>query len=209
MKLVAVNRYLGPGNLVCTTDPVSGRSGGGLFSPNGEFVGVCSCAEREKSEGLYMAWSAIVSLLKELKLDYLLQGTTEIGGESPELSAEEPLVDATPAPKSSLPMPAEPDQESFEFDPLADSPSVADADPAPTTDALSPSESPQDTPPAIPANPSVNTAKGPEITVIIDEKMPGSQKKVIVIPRASQWLLEMLTGENPGEKPVASHPSEL
>ena len=220
MKLVAINRYLGPGNLVCTTDPVSGRSGGGLYSQSGELVGVCSCAEREKSEGLYVAWSAIVSLLKELKLENLLQGTAETSDEgeaftlnegfpdNEESPSDKPLVDATPAPESSLPMPAQPDADGLEFDPLADNPEVADADKAPTNDPGSPSVTGKELPSGKPANPADTAAKGPEITVIIDEKTPGSQKKVIVIPRASQWLLEMLTGENPGDKPVASYPSE-
>lgn len=38
-------------------------------------------------------------------------------------------------------------------------------------------------------------AAGPEVTVIIDDRQPGTQKKVIVIPRASPWLMEMLTGD--------------
>ena len=91
---------------------------------------------------------------------------------------------------------------------LADNPEVADADKAPTNDPVSPSVTGKELPSTKPANPADTAAKGPEITVIIDEKTPGSQKKVIVIPRASQWLLEMLTGENPGDKPVASYPSE-
>lgn len=221
MSLVAVDRYLGPGNLVCTMDPVSGRSGGGLYLPTGELVGVCSCAEREKSEGLYMAWSAIASLLRELKLEKLLRDSTLTSDENsfiaaddslsddPGLSAEGSLADATPAPNSSLPMPAKPELENLEFDPLAESPEVAAADPEASADAASPLESDANTSPGKPVNPEVNAAKGPEITVIIDEKTPGSQKKVIVIPRASQWLLEMLTGESPGEKPVASYPSEF
>jgi hypothetical protein len=33
------------------------------------------------------------------------------------------------------------------------------------------------------------------VTVIIDDRQPGAKKKVIVIPRASPWLMEMLTGD--------------
>jgi len=34
-----------------------------------------------------------------------------------------------------------------------------------------------------------------EVTVLIDSKQPGVGKRVIVIPRATPWLLELLTGE--------------
>ncbi|MFM7868426.1 MAG: hypothetical protein ACKPHU_29775, partial [Planctomycetaceae bacterium] len=45
------------------------------------------------------------------------------------------------------------------------------------------------------AEPAAPAAAGPEVTVIIDDRQPGAQKKVIVIPRASPWLMEMLTGD--------------
>jgi hypothetical protein len=43
---------------------------------------------------------------------------------------------------------------------------------------------------------STTTESGPEITIVIDDKKPGSQKRVIVIPRASAYMLELLTGES-------------
>ena len=43
---------------------------------------------------------------------------------------------------------------------------------------------------------SATTESGPEITIVIDDKKPGSQKRVIVIPQASSWMLELLTGES-------------
>jgi len=41
------------------------------------------------------------------------------------------------------------------------------------------------------------------VTIIIDDARPGSQRKVIVIPQASMWLLEMLTGEAGSEQASA------
>ncbi len=36
-----------------------------------------------------------------------------------------------------------------------------------------------------------------EITVIVDSRDPAKPKQVIVIPRPSPWLLQVLTGESP------------
>jgi hypothetical protein len=36
-----------------------------------------------------------------------------------------------------------------------------------------------------------------EITVLIQSKDPSVGKRMIVIPRPTPWLLELLTGENP------------
>ena len=80
-KLVDINRYDGPSNLVCSTDPKSGRSGGGLFNESGELLGVCSCADRKQLEGLYMAHEAILGLVSYLKLQSILLKTSGGAGE--------------------------------------------------------------------------------------------------------------------------------
>jgi len=47
--------------------------------------------------------------------------------------------------------------------------------------------------------------------IVIDDKTPGSQKKVIVIPKASPWMMELLTGESedgtPSSMTAALRPS--
>jgi hypothetical protein len=45
------------------------------------------------------------------------------------------------------------------------------------------------------------------VTVIIDDRLPGAQKKVIVIPRASPWLMEMLTGDKSEPAPETPPPA--
>lgn len=232
MELVAINRYLGPGNLVCTVDPVSGRSGGGLYSSSGELVGVCSCAEREKSEGLYMAWTAVVSLLKELQLEHVLQGGGDVSGigeggvssGTGDPSVVDPLQAATDeaAAGSDEPEGAVASDEGG-FDPLAEMDSAladaaddrvgGDIPPAAAGDGANQPEGGVQ-PADVASVEGSELQQGPEITVIIDEKTPGSQKKVIVIPRASAWLLEMLTGENSEDRvsagsarPTSARPS--
>src|SRR6185369_9800205 len=45
LRVTALNRYLGPDNLECSGVPVQGRSGGGLFTPDGLVIGVCTAAD--------------------------------------------------------------------------------------------------------------------------------------------------------------------
>ena len=99
-KLVDINRYDGPPNFVCTIDPVSGRSGGGLFGSSGELMGVCSCADRKTHEGLYAAHGAMLELVNYCELKNILKpadsndGRT-VGdvavGEDPAETFKEPL----------------------------------------------------------------------------------------------------------------------
>ena len=186
-ELIAVNRYLGADNLVCSKDPASGRSGGGLYTSSGTLVGVCSCADREKSQGLYMAWKSVQALIQELQLERVLKGAEE-PSQSPADDSES-LVELDAAREDAEPLLQEQAEEeavtavepnagmALEFDPLA-------------TDTEGTEED--------------AVAAGPEVTIIIDEKTPGSQKKVIVIPRATPWLMEMLTGEGRGEDSATS-----
>lgn len=176
-ELIAVNRYLGPDNLVCAKDPASGRSGGGLYTDTGALAGVCSCAVREKSEGLYMASKSVLALLQELKLSHLLEGGA-VDAES--------ATDATAVPEKEL-----------EFDPLALDSSEPDS-----------GKSEESEPTLAEESATATLPEGPEVTIIIDEKTPGSQKKVIVIPRASVWLMEMLTGEGLAEDSTAARRRE-
>lgn len=249
-RVADINRYNGPGNLVCTTDPKSGRSGGGLFTPNGQLVGVCSCADRKRQEGLYMAYGPILDLVRTLKVTSILttpeasvaasSGTGEdaastfaemlAASESRTVAAEssrtlpepkaadrdlissQPVVEATPKQKSSPGTPVfdELMKDDDEFEPGKSGSAIAALNVSP--DELS--DAPLFNPEARRTN--VNTRNqsslpaktmtavddagdsGPEITIVIDDHTPGSQKKVIVIPKASPWMMELLTGETPG-----------
>ena len=225
MQLVDINRYNGPGNLVCTTDPESGRSGGGLFNANGELVGVCSCADRDQNEGLYMAYAPILSLLERLKLNSILQATPVGHGEdAPEMFLDllegktDSLADnrqkTTVGVTNQKADVADIGPSSFDDDNLQPTSEtvrtevawhedevLSDASPFLTADAGT--ASPQDlslqsrTIDSIPAI-------GPKVTVTIEDRTAGSQAKVIVIPQASLWLLELLTGESQVE-PDLSH----
>ena len=103
MKLVDINRYDGPPMFICTTDPVRGRSGGGLFSASGQLLGVCSCADRKTKEGLYAAHGAILELVSYCELKEILKPTAASGGEDPSEMFRDQLE--KPASKGAPPTP--------------------------------------------------------------------------------------------------------
>ena len=46
-------------------------------------------------------------------------------------------------------------------------------------------------------------SSGTKVTILIEDNTPGAQTKVIVIPQASPWMMELLTGES-GEATAAT-----
>lgn len=233
-KIADIDRYDGPANLVCTTDPQSGRSGGGLFSATGELVGVCSCADRKQHEGLYMAYEPISKLVKSLKLQSILMPSPGTAGEDAAstfaaLLEEDANGESKPSSRPAAPAPAvvvaEPAP--VEFDEVAEEAAGADepvdelADPTEVamsednegelSDAplFNPGTKKTEVTRTAEANrtqhsTTVSAASGPEITIVIDDRKPGSQKKVIVIPQASPYMMELLTGESSDMTPVTA-----
>jgi thiol-disulfide isomerase/thioredoxin len=70
-KILGVNRYHGPANLVVGGRPVDGRSGGGLFTADGKLIGVCNAADQENNEGLYAALGPIHAELDRSGLGFI------------------------------------------------------------------------------------------------------------------------------------------
>lgn len=58
-----INPYQGPDATECTEMPVVGRSGGGLFDPQGCVIGVCFAAARETKTGVYVGPAEIHKLM--------------------------------------------------------------------------------------------------------------------------------------------------
>ncbi len=194
-ELVDLNRYDGPPMYICTTDPVSGRSGGGLFSTKGQLLGVCSCADRKTKEGLYAAHGAILELVSYCELNAILKPTTASSGEDPSEmfkdQLEKPATEGSePDPKiAKRPQPTTSQLDSEEFSEFAEvSPDALLEHPGAAAPSVAAKLDRRSTPAL------VSTSTGPEITITIDDRT-GSQKKTIVIPQASAWMLEMLTGE--------------
>jgi hypothetical protein len=58
-QITAVNRFLGKPNLSAAGAPIDGRSGGGLFTADGQLIGVCNAADHASDEGLYAGLASI------------------------------------------------------------------------------------------------------------------------------------------------------
>ncbi|HEX3726215.1 MAG TPA: trypsin-like peptidase domain-containing protein [Pirellulales bacterium] len=58
-KITSIDKFAGPSNLQVAGLPVQGRSGGGLFTLDGQVIGVCNAADPADNEGLYAALALI------------------------------------------------------------------------------------------------------------------------------------------------------
>jgi thiol-disulfide isomerase/thioredoxin len=76
MRITAENRYLGPHNIECDDLPVQGRSGGGLFSKDGQLIGVCTAADTKEQRGIYCGLKAVHKLLDDCQMSWLYRGET-------------------------------------------------------------------------------------------------------------------------------------
>lgn len=201
MKIIAVNRYQGPENIVCTQDPVQGRSGGGLFNRAGQLIGVCSGAFRKTKEGLYTGVTPIRSLASQLNLTQL-SGETAPAFQNSQAAIEPAATAANPFEDEDIF-----DELFNESDSSFDNATVQNTVEAPVfADAAL-----EDLPDPFATNATsteLTSLSGnelpTEITVIIDSKDPTKGKRVVVIPKPSPWLLELLTGEPIGEADVVS-----
>jgi len=76
-RINSVNRYVGHDNVQAAGAPSVGRSGGGLFNPQGQLVGVCNAADDEDDEGIYAAIPTIYTVLKQANLAHLFQNNPQ------------------------------------------------------------------------------------------------------------------------------------
>lgn len=107
-RIVSLNRYLGWPNLQTDDQPVEGRSGGGLFSPEGYLIGVCNAVDPADREGLYSSLPAIHAQLDDAQLQFVYRDVPYLptqmprpGSASPRpvgaLSSLNPLGNTSPA----------------------------------------------------------------------------------------------------------------
>lgn len=209
-KLIAINRYNGPDNLVCEKDPAGGRSGGGLFNKNGELVAICSCADRKRKEGLYMAHTSVLKLAEKLQLTSILgskdSAVALVGGEDAADVFSEMMAGGEPtsSPTNESVAQSQPSSETAgdSFDSMFGSSEFADSGTSPAEnhkDAKGLSVSNELAPKETPASESME----PEVVIEIADRTQGGKKRRVVIPKASPWLLEMLTGDDAGSASTA------
>ena len=93
-RVLAVNRYLGPANLVVGGRPIDGRSGGGLYNQQGVLIGVCNAADQVKDEGLYAALGPIHAELDAANLGHLYRSYS--GEMAPHMASTVHVADGLP-----------------------------------------------------------------------------------------------------------------
>lgn len=76
-SVTAINKYVMPPNFVAAGEPAIGRSGGGLFSANGQLIGVCNLASPTDREGIYAALSLVQDNLDKSGLAAVYQRNAE------------------------------------------------------------------------------------------------------------------------------------
>ena len=92
-----VNRFNGPPNIEVAGQPVEGRSGGGLFSPEGYIIGICNAADPEDREGYFGAAASVYAELDREKLASVYQSPA--GRAIGTRVAPKSLVDSDGAPR--------------------------------------------------------------------------------------------------------------
>lgn len=98
-RINSLNRYVGHDNVQAAGAPTVGRSGGGLFSADGQLIGVCNAADDEDNEGIYAALPTIHAVLQKAQLAHLFQN------QSPTRLAShtQPATESRPTPPRSIP----------------------------------------------------------------------------------------------------------
>jgi hypothetical protein len=70
-KVTRLNRFNGPPNIEVAGQPVEGRSGGGLFSPEGYVIGICNAADPEAKEGYFGGAASVYAELDREKMAFV------------------------------------------------------------------------------------------------------------------------------------------
>lgn len=74
-RVTDLNKFRGPANIQVAGQPVTGRSGGGLFAAEGLLIGVCNAADPADDEGLYAALPSVYAELDRAGLSRVYEET--------------------------------------------------------------------------------------------------------------------------------------
>jgi thiol-disulfide isomerase/thioredoxin len=112
-KITGIDKFLGAPNVQVAGLPVQGRSGGGLFTADGQVIGVCNAADPADSEGLYAALGTIHQQLDKAGLSVVYENrpasgapATEVaGGPNGPARRPQPKQTAGRSPRTDFPSP--------------------------------------------------------------------------------------------------------
>jgi S1-C subfamily serine protease len=98
-QITAVNRFLGKPNFSAAGAPIDGRSGGGLFTAEGQLIGVCNAADHASDEGLYAGLASIHWQLDQIGQSEIYQRSAvgQLAAASPPATAADQPAFAAPA----------------------------------------------------------------------------------------------------------------
>lgn len=124
-RISGIDRYVGSPNIEVEGHPVEGRSGGGLFSSNGQLIGVCNAADQKDNEGIFASLPAIHWELDRIGQQriYASQEPTALAQQSPQQDESSP---PHPDSDSSNSISAVAPQPRVAIQPLATAPSADD-----------------------------------------------------------------------------------
>ncbi len=202
-KVLSLDKFLGPPNLQTAGKPVEGRSGGGLFTPEGYLVGVCNAADPADNEGFYAALASIHEELDRRGLSYIFQSPKGLWIAEISNPLQNRSIDLA---ASSMPreMPAPPAVETTDHNgsllPTASrTPSPASVTPRtmPADSTLSPEER------AALHEIERRRAAGTEVICIFrDRSDPQAKSEMVILSKASAAFLRRLADQS--EKPLPS-----
>ena len=175
--VTAINKYVRPANIVAAGEPVIGRSGGGLFSSDGQLIGVCNLADPTDKEGIYAALPLLHDGLDRTGLAQVYQRNAQQIASTP---TAPPSPNLKPLPSRQPPsMPKQMPRSPLDDQRLA---------PVPQS-AIPPSE------PRAPfgwGHPADDT----EITMILRSKSNPQSPRVVILDRASPDMLNWLSSQS-------------
>jgi hypothetical protein len=177
--VTALNKYLGPANIEVAGQPVIGRSGGGLFTADGQLIGICNLADPKDDEGIYAALSLVHDhLAANLPRGVLQNNGVQIAAVNPPAASAQAI-------------------------PLTSPPSMAPQMPtAPrAADSLQPVHAPGAVPLPHALASLVPQGENTELIFILRSKdNPTSPGRVVVIDRPSRDLLDYLAAHEHGQR---------
>jgi thiol-disulfide isomerase/thioredoxin len=100
--VAAVDRYTNAPNIVVAGQPVDGRSGGGLFSREGQLIGICNAADPTDDEGIYASLPTIHEELDRIGLSRIYAAPGDIALAPPPASSQRSMP--APPPVDLLPL---------------------------------------------------------------------------------------------------------
>jgi thiol-disulfide isomerase/thioredoxin len=181
----SVDKCLGPPNILVAGQPVQGRSGGGLFTAEGQVIGVCNGAVPDDNEGLYAGLASVYKELDRAGLSFIYRDVASVPT-ALETSAGQTISSAAEAMPAKNPATAA----------NSDLPAMPTRPPAEASVATGAGLKGQLTTEEAATLAELRAkARESEVICIVRPSSPGAKSEIIVIEKPSEAFLKQLSGE--------------